>query len=266
MYSTAWITPPAVSELQKHLKDFTGEPHKERCPMTHTEPKEYWETRRQEWEKHDHTKGIGYRMYEELLSTVVDTGGTALEIGFGDGRWMSYLRDKGITSYGIDIVENAAIHVKKEGFSPVVADARDLPFKKDTFDLTYSFGVVEHFEDTEKAIREHVRVTRPGGRIVITVPYLVSPYTVYWMLIHVKRGTFKKRPATFGKRYTRRKFRTMLEKTDVTILRLDPFMFPIPKFRKVYHTNPVLNRFGVMLWAEMIKNRTSESRLNCTRI
>jgi len=54
------------------------------------------------------------------------------------------------------------------------------------------------------------------------------------MLVHVKRGTFKERPATFGKRYTEKGFKRMLEKFDVKILRIDPFMFSILKFRKIY--------------------------------
>lgn len=215
--------------------------------------KEYWETVRQKWETSDYEKGFGYKTYKGYLLSVLDTVETSLEVGFGDGRWMRFLREKGITAYGVDILENAAVRLKEEDFAPVVADARGLPFKDDTFDLAYSFGVVEHFENTEKAIQEHVRVTKPGGKIVITVPYLFSPHTVYWMLIHMKRGTFKDRPATFGKRYTRREFRKILERFHVEIVRLDPFLFPIPKFRKYYHENPLLNRIGLMLWAEMIK-------------
>lgn len=213
----------------------------------------YWEIMGHQREKSDYKKGFGYRTYKRRLLSILGNVETALEVGFGDGRWTKLLREKGIDVNGIDILESAALRLKEEGLSPVVADARDLPFKEDTFDLTYSFGVVEHFEDTEKAIEEHVRVTRARGRIVITVPYLFSPHTVYWMLYHIKWGTFRDRPATFGKRYTRRGFRKILEKYNVEIVRLDPFLFPIPKFRKYYHENPLLNRIGLMLWAEMIK-------------
>ena len=223
--------------------------------MSHDEVlKEYWETVRQKWEKSDHEKGIGYKTYEVRLLSGVDTVGTALEVGFGDGRWIKFLRGEGIAAYGIDILENAALQLRKEGFSPVIADARVIPFKEDTFDLTYSFGVVEHFADTEKAIEEHVRVTKPGGKVIITVPHLLSPYTVHWMFIHVKRGTFKDRPATFGKRYTRKGLRKILEKVHVKTVKIEPFFFPIPGFRRIYHENFILNRIGLMLWAEMIKD------------
>lgn len=215
--------------------------------------KKYWERVRLQWEASAHEKDFGYITYSKNLLAALDGVKTSLEIGFGDGRWIKFLSEKGIHAYGIDILENAAFTLKKEEFSPVIADARQLPFKKDSFDLTYSFGVVEHFTETEKALKEHVQITRPGGKIVVTVPYLFSPYTVYWMFIHVKRDTFKERPATFGKRYTRKGFKTILEKFDVEITKINPFMFPIPGFRNIYHENPLLNRVGLMLWAEMIK-------------
>lgn len=46
-------------------------------------------------------------------------------------------------------------------------DATRLPFKDDTFDaVTISFGL-RNVQDTEAALRELYRVTRPGGRVVI---------------------------------------------------------------------------------------------------
>ena len=217
--------------------------------------KEYWEGIRQKWEKSKHVsrKPISYTAYRVRLLRNLPNVHTSLEIGFGDGKWLKFLREQGIAAYGIDILKNAAISLQGEGFSPVVADARFLPFKDDRFDLTYSFGVIEHFEGTEMAISEHVRVTATGGKIIITVPYLYSPHTLYWMGIHMKRGTYGKRPATFGKRYRRSEFKKMLESNDVKDITVTPFLFPIPKARKYYHENPLLNRMGLMLWSEMTK-------------
>lgn len=217
--------------------------------------KEYWEGIRQQWEKSKHVsrKAMSYTAYKVRLLSNVSNVCTSLEIGFGDGKWLKLLREQGIDAYGIDILKNAAISLHKEGFAPVVADARFLPFKDNLFDLTYSFGVIEHFEGTEIAISEHVRVTVPGGKIIITVPYLYSPHTLYWIALHIKRGTYKKRPATYGKRYKRSEFTKMLEQNDVKDITVKPFLFPIPKARKYYHENPLLNRIGLMLWAEMTK-------------
>jgi SAM-dependent methyltransferase len=54
-----------------------------------------------------------------------------------------------------------------------VADGRELPYGDATFDHAYSISVIEHIpEDGDfRALSELARVVRPGGRIVLTVPY-----------------------------------------------------------------------------------------------
>jgi SAM-dependent methyltransferase len=54
-----------------------------------------------------------------------------------------------------------------------VGDGRALPFEAATFDHAYSISVLEHIPDDgdAAALRELGRVVRPGGRIVVTLPY-----------------------------------------------------------------------------------------------
>jgi SAM-dependent methyltransferase len=54
-----------------------------------------------------------------------------------------------------------------------VADGRALPFEAATFDHAYSISVLEHVADAgdEAALRELARVTKPGGRVLITLPH-----------------------------------------------------------------------------------------------
>ena len=54
-----------------------------------------------------------------------------------------------------------------------VDDVRKLKFKDNFFDVYFSFGVIEHFEDGfEDIIKESIRVTKPGGILVINFPYM----------------------------------------------------------------------------------------------
>ena len=55
-----------------------------------------------------------------------------------------------------------------------VADAGALPFARGTFDLAVSQEVVEHVEDPFQAVREMVRVVRPGGALYLQVPFVIG--------------------------------------------------------------------------------------------
>ena len=54
-----------------------------------------------------------------------------------------------------------------------VADGRSLPFEDASFDHAYSISVLEHIPEggDEAALRELARVVKPGGRVVVTLPY-----------------------------------------------------------------------------------------------
>ena len=55
-------------------------------------------------------------------------------------------------------------------FVDVQADATDLPFESESFDLVVCLHVLEHIPEDRKAISEMYRVLRPGGRAVLQVP------------------------------------------------------------------------------------------------
>ena len=54
-----------------------------------------------------------------------------------------------------------------------VADGRALPFEDGSFDHAYSVSVLEHIPEPgdEEALRELARVAKPGGRVVVTLPF-----------------------------------------------------------------------------------------------
>jgi ubiquinone/menaquinone biosynthesis C-methylase UbiE len=56
------------------------------------------------------------------------------------------------------------------------ADAHDLPFKDESFDIIRLDSAIEHFDDPESAISECRRVIRPGGILFISFPLFFSPY------------------------------------------------------------------------------------------
>lgn len=102
-------------------------------------------------------------------------GKKVLEVGFGAGTdFIQWLR-AGVRLTGVDLTPEALAHARERisvyGLpapeSLQVADAENLPFASDSFDLGYSFGVLHHSPDTERALGELVRVTRSGGHLKV---------------------------------------------------------------------------------------------------
>lgn len=64
-----------------------------------------------------------------------------------------------------------------------VAMADQLPFAAESFDTVLCTEVLEHVPDPKLVLDELVRVVRPGGRVILTVPFLYQiheePYD-YW--------------------------------------------------------------------------------------
>lgn len=96
-------------------------------------------------------------------------GELALDAGCGTGIYTTRLIDAGIEVTGVDIDPEmlAAARIKAPGATFVEGDLAALPFVDDRFDLTIAVAVLCFVPDPDAATRELVRVTRPGGRIVI---------------------------------------------------------------------------------------------------
>jgi len=96
-----------------------------------------------------------------------------LEIGCGIGTDGAQFAEAGADYTGVDLTE-AAVELARKRFelfnlagSFRTADAENLDFADESFDVVYSHGVLHHTPETGKAIQEIHRVLRPGGRAVV---------------------------------------------------------------------------------------------------
>lgn len=96
-----------------------------------------------------------------------------LEVGCGVGTDAINFARRGARYTGVDLTE-ASIELVRRRFEleglPAnlrVADAEELPFADDSFDLVYSHGVLHHTPDTQRAIDEVHRVLKPGGAALV---------------------------------------------------------------------------------------------------
>jgi ubiquinone/menaquinone biosynthesis C-methylase UbiE len=98
-----------------------------------------------------------------------------LEIGFGMGTDLFSFASSGATVSGVDLspqhLEIATQRFNLYGLKAnlQLADTESLPFGDATFDVVYSFGVIHHTPNTEKAVEEIYRVLKPGGQAILAV-------------------------------------------------------------------------------------------------
>lgn len=103
-----------------------------------------------------------------------------LEIGCASGRWLvRFKREFDYNVYGIDyseagceLAKETLRRTKIEGeiicgdiFDPSLQDKY-----KEFFDIVYSLGFIEHFSDPTDALDMHLRLLKPDGFLIVTVP------------------------------------------------------------------------------------------------
>lgn len=108
-----------------------------------------------------------------------------LEIGAGTGRYSVTLAKQGFKVTAVELIEHnlEILKSKLDGTEPikaVQANALDLSmFSNDYFDLTMVLGPMYHLytnEEKQRALSEAVRVTKPGGYIMVA--YCMNEATV----------------------------------------------------------------------------------------
>ncbi len=100
--------------------------------------------------------------------------GEALELGCGTGFFMINLVLGGVierghvTDLSQGMVDVALRNAQGAGIALEgrMADAESIPYPDDSFDLVVGHAVLHHIPDVELAMREVLRVLRPGGRFV----------------------------------------------------------------------------------------------------
>lgn len=122
-----------------------------------------------------------------------------LEIGYGMGTDLVTWRLNGADVYGIDITNehhrlatlNFQLRGKKADLR--LADAADIPFASNYFDIVYSNGVLHHTPDTVRCISEAYRVLKPGGLFIFSMYRTYSAFHLFAKLWEegILRGQLK---------------------------------------------------------------------------
>ena len=151
----------------------------------------------QEWTRFDdgRTPRPSLEVHLEHLRRFVNAGDRVLDIGAGPGRFTIELAQLGANVSVADLSPGqlqlnaerlAEMGLEDRVVERVVADVLDLAAWRDgTFDATVCFGGPLSYivDDAEPAIQELVRVTKPGGHVLVSVMSLVGTFTHFLPIV-----------------------------------------------------------------------------------
>jgi SAM-dependent methyltransferase len=120
-----------------------------------------------------HPSQLKKRFRESALAHKLLDGLRGLEIG-GSAH-----NSFGLKTLNVDYTDDLTTVFKKQEIElvgecmkvDIVASGDDLPFKDNTVDFVISSHVIEHFYDPVKAIKEWMRVVKPGGYVYVIAPH-----------------------------------------------------------------------------------------------
>lgn len=98
-----------------------------------------------------------------------ETSGTILDVGAADS-WIKNRLDEGCEYIALDYPATGAdLYFAKPD---VFATASKLPIRSQSIDTVLLLEVLEHLEYPTDALSEIARVLKPGGRLLLTIPFL----------------------------------------------------------------------------------------------
>jgi SAM-dependent methyltransferase len=120
-------------------------------------------------------------------------GGLILENGCGVGMYVEKLTGLALSGapsaksrgrvIGLEYDLERALEAKINSDEIINAAGEFIPLPSSTFDLILSHEVIEHVQDDSTAIREMIRLLKPGGRAVIFCPncgYPFETHGIFW--------------------------------------------------------------------------------------
>ncbi len=120
---------------------------------------------------------VGTRNIQRLLARHLSPGMRVLEIGCAPGKilaWAAKVRKAEVSGldYSSQGINNAKQLFNALGISGDLRceDVFETSFKEGSFDFVFSCGVIEHFIEPQKLIDIHIKMFKPGGKALITIP------------------------------------------------------------------------------------------------
>jgi SAM-dependent methyltransferase len=130
-----------------------------------------------------------YRTVVDMLHAREVTGVLA-DVGCGTGNLWRAVSDRFTRCIGVDALRFDALPADVD-FRPADLDRDPLPLPDASADVTVAIETIEHLENPRAFWRELVRVTRPGGWVVVTTPNNLSLLSLLTLVAKQRFSAFQ---------------------------------------------------------------------------
>jgi len=208
-----------------------------------------------------------YFPYEMLLRPIHLEGKKVLVVGMGAGVEVAAFASRGADVTGVDITPKSVeltrrrLELMRLEAQIEVGDAEFLRFAPETFDIVWSWGVLHHTPDTQKAIDEIYRILRPGRQACVMLYHKKS--IGYWLHLILFRGILQGQllyrsrqeilnrytDGSLAKYYSRRDARYLFRQFHGVNIRTFSQLgeiYPLP--RKLRHVVYMSMPYGLTVW------------------
>lgn len=93
-----------------------------------------------------------------------------LEIGCGNGQFLSKLKANGLSGIGLELNKNSIAKANKNGLNVLNETIEQYAKKNTKYDVVCSFQVLEHIAEPGKFLQASLDCLKPGGLLIISVP------------------------------------------------------------------------------------------------
>lgn len=137
-----------------------------------------WETEARNWIAWARKPNFDsyWRYRDEFFTFVPPPGRATLDIGCGEGRVTRDLTAQGHTVTGVDAAPTllAAAQEADPNGTYLLANAADLPFPDNSFDVVIGYNTFMDVADLPASLGEATRVLTPGGRLCMAITHPIT--------------------------------------------------------------------------------------------
>ncbi|MEP6811498.1 MAG: class I SAM-dependent methyltransferase [Actinomycetota bacterium] len=212
------------------------------------------------------------------------TGKNVLEVGCGSGIAVQLFAEAGARVTAVDLTPWAVdtTRARLEAFDLdgeiLEADGEDLPFPDASFDVVFSWGVIHHTTNMDRALSELVRVLRPTGSLILMLYHRHSLFFASYrglarflplarrFGLHFEGARAGEREGLVARHFTREEVEMMLRAKGLEDVRVEPYgqdaeLLPLPRRVRVPITerlplplkDTLLRRYGHQLAITAVK-------------